>query len=426
MRRHDRQLQLPGGDLFRVAWKNVFRNSRRSILNIIALTVGMSIMVLGLGWVQGYYTYIFNAVQEFNTGDAQVLPERYLAEAPRLPVDITVGNYTTTRALVDGYPGVVDAAGRVNFSLQLSAGRSSVRMLAKGIDPEHEAQVTVLDDYITDGDYLTERPGILIGAPVAEQLELAPGDTVFVSAMDKFSVQNLLDVRVIGIFDFGYPAMDENVVFIDLATASELLSLDNEVTRLVLRLEDGLNRRVDLEQLATYVREQAPGGGELSVHSWQRFAETTVQSVRADVSSFYIMLAILYLLTVLGILNSMSMSVRERTGEIGTLRAIGIRRRRIMILFLWEAVSLALIAAGLSVVLSLPVAAYLQIVGVDVGTALPADIPVPFGETFRADYRLWHYLLAAGVGVASAAVGAVIPARRAARLNIASAMAGKR
>ena len=426
MRRRGRQPQLPGGDLFRVAWKNVFRNRRRSILNIIALTVGMSIMVLGLGWVQGYYTYIFNAVQEFNTGDAQVLPERYLAEAPRLPVDITVGNYTTTRALVDGYPGVVDAAGRVNFSLQLSAGRSSVRMLAKGIDPEHEAQVTVLDDYITDGDYLTERPGILIGAPVAEQLELAPGDTVFVSAMDKFSVQNLLDVRVIGIFDFGYPAMDENVVFIDLATASELLSLDNEVTRLVLRLEDGLNRRVDLEQLATYVREQAPGGGELSVHSWQRFAETTVQSVRADVSSFYIMLAILYLLTVLGILNSMSMSVRERTGEIGTLRAIGIRRRRIMILFLWEAVSLALIAAGLSVMLSLPVAAYLQIVGVDVGTALPADIPVPFGETFRADYRLWHYLLAAGVCVASAAVGAVIPARRAARLNIASAMAGKR
>lgn len=413
-------------ELFRVAWKNVFRNSRRSILNIIALTVGMSIMVLGLGWVQGYYTYIFNAVQEFNTGDAQVLPERYLAEAPRLPVDITVSDYTATRALVDGYPGVADAAGRVNFSLQLSAGRSSVRMLAKGIDPEHEADVTVLDEYITDGAYLTEGPGILIGAPVAEELELAPGDTVFVSAMDKFSVQNLLDVRVVGIFDFGYPAMDENVVFMDLATASELLSLENEVTRLVLRLENGLNPRVDLDELASYVAEQAPGGPDLSVHSWQRFAETTVHSVRADVSSFYIMLAILYLLTVLGILNSMSMSVRERTGEIGTLRAIGIRRRRIMLLFLWEAVAIALIAAALSVVLSLPVAAYLQFIGVDVGTALPADIPVPFGETFHADYRLWHYVLAVGVGATSAAVGAVIPARRAARMNIAEAMMGKR
>jgi putative ABC transport system permease protein len=421
-----RAAKFPGGDLFRVAWKNVFRNSRRSILNIIALTVGMTIMVLGLGWVQGYYTYIFNAVQEFNTGDAQVLKEQYLAEAPRLPVDITVDDYTTTRALVDGYPGVLDVSGRVNFSLQLSAGRSSVRMLAKGVDARHEAAVTVLDEYVTAGSYLSEKPGILIGAPVARKLGLAPGDTVFVSAMDRYSVRNLLDVEVAGIFDFGYPAMDENVVFMDLQTASELLSLDNEVTRLVLKLEDGLNPRASLEEIASYVQEQAPGGAELSVHSWQRFAQTTVQSVRADVSSFYIMLVILYLLTVLGILNSMSMSVRERTGEIGTLRAIGIRRRRIMVMFLYEAISIAVISGMVSVLLSLPVAAYLQLVGVDVGTALPADIPVPFGETFNADYRPWHYLLALGIGLVSAAVGAVIPARRAARLNIAEAMAGKR
>lgn len=414
------------GDLFRVAWKNVFRNSRRSILNIIALTVGMTIMVLGLGWVQGYYTYIFTAVQEFNTGQAQVLPERYLAESPRLPVDITVSDYTTTRALVDGYPGVEEVSGRVNFSLQLSAGRSAVRMLAKGVDARREAGVTVLDEYITDGVYLTERRGILVGSPIAEKLDLSVGDTVFVTAMDKFSVRNLLDVEVVGIFDFGYPAMDENVVFMDLETASELLSLENEVTRLVLRLDDGLDPRTSLEEIGSYVRARAPGGAELSVHSWQRFAQTTVHSVRADVSSFYIMLVILYLLTVLGILNSMSMSVRERTGEIGTLRAIGIRRRRIMLLFLSEAVSIALMAAALSVVLSLPVATYLQIVGVDVGTALPADIPVPFGETFRADYRLWHYLLAVGIGAASAVAGAVVPARRAARLNIAAAMTGKR
>jgi putative ABC transport system permease protein len=129
---------------------------------------------------------------------------------------------------------------------------------------------------------------------------------------------------------------------------------------------------------------------------------------------------------VLGILNSMSMSVRERTGEIGTLRAIGIRRRRVTVLFLYEALSIAIMAGAISVVLSLPIAGYLQLVGVDVGTALPADLPVPFGETFRADYRLWHYVLSVGVGVLSAAVGAVIPARRAARLNIAEAMSGKR
>ena len=182
----------------------------------------------------------------------------------------------------------------------------------------------------------------------------------------------------------------------------------------------------DLGELGAYVDRELPAGDNLSVYSWQRFAETTVDSVRADVFSFYVMLAILYLLTVLGILNSMSMSVRERTAEIGTLRAIGIRRHRITTLFLCESLGIAAIAVGLSLLLSLPVAAYLELVGVDVGTALPEDIPVPFGETFHADYRVWHVLFAAGVGAGSAALGSILPARRAARINIAEAMMGKR
>ncbi|MGM0674958.1 MAG: ABC transporter permease [Spirochaetota bacterium] len=439
--------RLPGGELLRVAWKNVFRNRRRSALNIIALTVGMTIMILGLGWVQGYYTYIFAAVQDFTTGHAQVLPEGYLAEAPRLPVDITVGDYEATREALAEYRGVSGASGRVNFGLTLSSGRSSVRMQARGVDAAHEAAVSVLDEYIAEGEYLGEGAGILIGAPVAQKLDLSPGDTVFVSAMDKYSVRNLLDVPVVGVFDFGYPVMDENVVFMDLETTSELLSLEDEVTRVVLRFGDGgaarggaaregarwrASRRGSVwgpanhEELATYVNRELPGGDNLSVYSWQRFAQTTVESVRADVFSFYVMLAILYLLTVLGIVNSMSMSVRERTAEIGTLRAIGIRRRRITTLFLLESLSIAAIAVGLSLLLSLPVAAYLELVGVDVGTALPEDIPVPFGETFHADYRVWHILFAAGVGAGSAALGAIAPARRAARINIAEAMMGKR
>jgi putative ABC transport system permease protein len=108
------------------------------------------------------------------------------------------------------------------------------------------------------------------------------------------------------------------------------------------------------------------------------------------------MIVIMYLLIVLGILNSMSMSVHERTREIGTLRAIGIRRKSLVRLFMLEALWLALPAILAALILSVPGVYYLQFVGVDLAGALPPDLPVPFGERFRADFQAWHFMLGAG------------------------------
>jgi len=413
-------------ELFLVGWKNVFRNKRRSILNIIALTVGMSIMVLGLGWVQGYGTYIYQSLIDFETGHIQVLPQAYLDEAARLPVDVTVPDYRSSREDLLGNGDVQAVTGRVNFSMELGNGTVYVRMLGRGIDPAQEARVTVLHNYISSGDYLTAGPGILVGKPMAEKLAVKPGDTMYVKARDRYNVENVVDVKVVGVFDFGYPAMDQNLVFMDLKTASTLLSLNNEVTRLVVRLKAGTSPAAALSSVRETVRKKLPGGDALVAKSWKEFAQTAVTGVQSDTFSFWVTLTVIYLLIVLGILNSMSMSIHERTGEIGTLRAIGIRRGRLVTLFLWEAVSIAVLAAIAALVISLPLAYYLGRIGVDVSSSMPAEIPIPFGTRFHADFRLWHFLFSFGVSALTGVAGSFIPARRAARLNIARAMSGRR
>ncbi|MFP4302466.1 MAG: ABC transporter permease [Spirochaetaceae bacterium] len=411
-------------ELFLVAAKNIRRNRRRSILNIAALAIGLAIMILALGWINGYDIYIYRALQDFETGHVQILREAYLPEQRRFPVDIAVPRYAETREALANREDVVAASGRVNFTMNLSHGRNSARLLGRAIDPEHEAGVTIIEESLEEGDYLgSDNQGILISQSLAEKFEVGPGDTMFVTAMDKFGVDNLIDVPVAGIFSYGYPAIDDNIVFFDLATASDLLSMENEVTKIVLRFSEGSDldaaRAAIVEELSQF---PASGEVELVAKSWRYFAQVAVSAVRQDVASFQILMGIIIFLIVIGILNSMSMSVHERIREIGTLRAIGMKRRQVALMVSMESVALGLVAFVVGVTISAPAAIFLQQVGLDIGQYMPENIPVPFGELFFAEFTLGHYLWALFTGVATAALGAFVPARRAAKLEIADAM----
>ena len=402
-------------DLVWMACRNVLRNRRRSILNIIALTVGLCIMILGLGWVNGYHTYIYGSLIRLETGHAQWLAEGYLAEERRLPVDLLLDDYEVTRASLEAHPWVQAASGRVDFPMKLVAPGQSLTLLARAVDPAGEAALSTVKDFVVQGSYLDAAPGLLIGQPLAEALGLAPGDTVFVSARDRHGVENLIDLTIIGVFHLGYPAMDRYLAFMDLDSASFLLDLDDQVNRVVVRLMPGVDPR-------RFMTSPPALAGRGEWQPWQRFARTAVAAVEADSGGFIGMVVIMYLLIVLGILNSMSMSVHERTREIGTLRAIGIRRTILVRLFMLEAMWLALPSILAALIISVPGVYFLQFVGVDLAGYLPADLPVPFGERFRADFKAWHFMLGSGLTLLSALLGAWLPARRGSRIIVADAL----
>ncbi len=405
-------------ELIRVALKNVFRNRRRSILNIIALALATALMILGLGWVEGYHTYIYKAMQDFESGDLQIVPEDYLKEQRRFPLDLALNDYKNLKAQLKSYPEIREATGRIDFSLRLSNRKESVWLAGRGIDPESEANTTVLTRFIEQGSYLSSNSeGILLGKELAKRMGVSPGDTVYIVARDRYGAENFVDIRVSGIFHYGFPQIDKNVVFLDLESAMELLDMDNQVSRIVMRLSPGIsvNRGVD-----TLAGKKLPG----EVHGWKTFAQATVSAVEADSGSFYMMLTILYILIVLGILNSMSMSVHERTREIGTLRAIGMKKAHLTVMLLSESGWLALIAAACALILSVPMIWYLGHVGLDISSQMPEEIPVPFGEMFYADFKVHHFLFTVAVTSLAALAGTLRPALKAAKLTVADSMRG--
>lgn len=404
----------------KMAFRSVFRNKRRSLLNISALTLGMVVMFLGLGWVNGYHTYIYQSLMDFDTGSAQILEQRYQDEARRFPLDITVQNYSDFREELMSIPAIRAVTGRINFPGTIHFNEKAAAIGVIAVDPAHEADVTVLERQVAAGEYLSESGGVLIGKALAEKLAAKPGDTIYLTAVDAAGVTNFFDYTITGLFSYGYPLMDERQIFISLESAWDLLGLKNEVSRMVIALEKEINPIKWAEKNQN--TWEAKG---LTVYNWKTFAQTAVSAVEADSGGFYIMLVILYLLTTIGMLNSMSMSLHERTREFGTLRAIGMKKRKLLTIIILEGLSLAAISTIAAIIISIPLVILLQGVGFSFSEIMDAGLPIPFGERFRADFKAWQGILTILTAMGSAAIGSLIPAIRILHPSVAEALGGE-
>ncbi|MFP4383704.1 MAG: ABC transporter permease [Spirochaetia bacterium] len=388
-----------------------------------ALIIAVFLMIMGVGWVQGYSTYLYQALIDFETGNIQVLPESYYGKAARFPLDLTLSPYRELKEKTESLPGVEAAAGRIVTSLQMIIRGSSIRLVGRGIDPAAEKQVTVLDEYIAEGEYLDDQGGVLLGKPLAEKIGVTVGDFITMKAVDRDGGQNVTEARIKGLFDFGYPALDEEVLYADIATMSSLLSMKDGITKLIVALKPGYDEETVIPEISAAFDEL---GIAADARIWKDFAQTTVSAVQGDSAAFWMMLIILYVLIIIGILNSMSMTIQERTGEIATMRAIGMKKKEVFGLFLAEGLSIALLSSVFAVLLSIPAAYFLGSVGIDITRYMPDDLPIPFGERFYADFRIWQYLASAGVAVITGVLGSLIPSFRAMKINTAQALEGKR
>lgn len=409
-------------ELLAIGLRNLARNRRRTALNAAALAIGTAIMIVSLAWVRGYFTSFYDGIINLDTGHAQVLHRDYLDEQRRLPLDLAVTGYGELRGQLLQADAVLAASPRLQFSARVGDGRRATYMVGRGIDPEGEAGITVIDEHMEAGSYLAkDESGVLVSSRFASRLGVSPGEEIVIDVIDRDGVPRSTRATVSGTFRLGYPAIDEQVFYMDLASAQRLLRMDDAVTHLVLRLDAGAR----VEPLLETVRERVPAltnREELALREWRVFVGAIVSAVEADIAGFSIIIAVLYLLVIIGILNSMSMAVHERTKELGTLRAIGMTRRQVRRLLLAEGAGIALLGVVAGAALSALSSIYFGGIGFDLTALEGTGLPIPFAERFTADFRIPDYLLGAGIGLVTAIVGTMLPARRAARLPVAAAL----
>lgn len=405
-----------------IALRNLFRNPRRTVLNVVAIAVGILIILTMKGWIGGLAQAAYTTQIDLDTAHVQVLHRGYQDEARRLPLDLRLRDWPAVAQALTTLPGATGVSARLDFGGQVTNGETAFNVSFRGVDPEGFARVSTLPTVIR-GSWFTDDSSVLLGAGLAQKLGVGPGDPVFVTALDQYGVRNFVEGRVSGVFTSGYGIFDDGVVFVTLKKAQETLALGpGDATRVVVKFAsiDNLGARVD--QVRDVVAGLGASAQELTVEPWRTFAQSLVGTIESRVAIISGLWSILILLVVIGILNSMSMAVQERFREIGTLRAIGMNRRSLQRMFLAEGFFLGL-TGGLAGLVGAGILAILGLTfGIDVRGFIPRELPIPLVNVMYPVYSVWDFPLFALLAALLATLGSVIPARRAAKLVIRDAL----
>ncbi len=404
-------------DVLRIALRSLRRNRRRSALTLAAVVIGVGVVVFAYGFGEGLAASLVKTLVDTRLGALQVHAKGYLdaVEAQPLTKDFALDEQLL--ATVAGTPGVAAVAPRLRFGALLGDGASSTIVMVDAVDPEAELRVCPArkgEVPKESGAFVSaEQPrGGVLGAELAAGMKTKVGATLTVQAAGKEGQLNALDLEVRGISRGAASFLEsKRSMTVPLAYGQELLQMQGRATELALMLDDV--RQVDEVQAALAAR-LGPG---FEVSTWAevmpflRDATARIQIILRGVS------VVLFFLVVFGVVNTMLMNVYERVREIGTLLAIGWRRRTILALFVLEAGVLGVVGGAMGAALGLGATLWTNRVGIPL---------TPPGAAFEQLIRPIPDLTIALVAFGTAALGAVLaalgPARRAARLNPVDAL----
>lgn len=322
-----------------MAWRNVWRNRRRSLLTILAISLGLAFNIFMRSIGDGFHEQMVDNSVRSHIGHLEVHRAGYHDNPginKTLPAPEEVERAIQTLPALRGYSLRTLGDGLA------STAENSAGVVIVGIDPERERTVTTIDRAVVKGEYLSEgmaRP-ILIGDRLAVNLKAGLDDKVvlLVQAADGSMGANLF--RVVGIFRSGAPELDGGMAFVLRQDAQSLFSLQNRVTEAVILLDS--SRAVPAAQ-ATLRSELA--GKNVEVLTWYQVEPFLLQFIQLDDAFFYIIVVFFFVVISIGILNTIMMSVFERVREFGVMMALGTRPRQIIKLVVVEAFVLALVGA---------------------------------------------------------------------------------
>ena len=401
--------------IFKLAFRNILRNRRRSLLTILSMSGGFFLFCFTLSLSEGSYSNIINIFTQDHTGHVQIHQEDYL-ERPSLYK--TISNTDTLMAKLEANSDVISVAPRVYGPSLVYGKKKTSPAQVIGIDALREANTTRLKSKINQGKYLTNQMTedgyfqAMLGYSLAANLGLTIGDElVLISQGIDGSIAN--DIFIVTAIVGDANSFEKMNVYISLMAMQQFLSMEtgknSQVHEIVIML-----KHQKLARLFAKQTQQQLANVNLSVDPWQVVESSFYNSMQADKKGSYISMGIIIFIVSIGVLNTILMGTLERTREFGVLKAIGTRPTSIFSLIILESFMLALISCLLGLLLSLPLCLWLA------SSGIPMSEPIDMGgiifDTILGEVSWYVILLPSFVIITSTLLVSFIPAIRAANI----------
>jgi putative ABC transport system permease protein len=324
-----------------LALRNLGRNKRRTLVTGLTIAFGVFAIVFLQSFVNALMRNIVEVSVETKVGAVQVFKAGYLGSDDPLKMTLLDSPELVTK--IRAVPGVAAVAPRLDFDGMLSNGSEGTMFAAIAIDPAREYAVCPRRaTYLAQGSKPlgpASEDAILVGQTLVESLEAKQGASLVMQAAGVRGGVNALDVSVQGFLRTTHPSESKRATTVTLAFAQKLLRMPGAITHYVI----GVDNVDKLDQVASRLRTAL--GPDFQVTTWRDLDTTNAGRSKIIAGLMTVVTVILFLLVMTGVVNTMLMSVYERIREIGTMLAVGVRRRQIRLLFVCEAAFMALASA---------------------------------------------------------------------------------
>jgi putative ABC transport system permease protein len=401
----------------KLALRNVFRNRRRTLITLAAMGFGAAAIIVFGGFVHSIYYGVRESTIRSQVGHIQIYRRGYSEKGNLAPFDYLIADYPALREELRRIEHVTMVTARLGFSGLVSTGDTTTAFVGAGVVPEGEMDLSALA-VIVDGKELATRDprGVTLGVGLARAFGVKPGDDLTLLTTTKAGAINALAVKVRGVWESGEKAYDDRFLRIGLPETQRVLDLEGgEVQSIVLLLDATDNTAAVRESLERLIRDR---GLDLEIKTWEDLALRYHQVRELFGRIFAVLTLIVSIMVVFGITNTMTMAIFERTREIGTVMALGTRRRGVVSMFVLEGFVLGVLGAVAGVVLGVALAKAISAVGI--------QLPPPPGSTrgFMVQIFVVPAVLAQAfeLSIVAATLASLYPAWRAARLNVVEAL----
>jgi putative ABC transport system permease protein len=414
--------------LFSMAWRNVWRQGRRTLFTAVAMAVALAFCCAMFTLINGVSAQMFGMMVEQQLGHVQIYHQDYRAK--QLLHDTIPGGDKVLGAIQDMDQTYI-ASGRIKgFGLAGSGVKSSGAQII-GVYPATEQKLTPIVRQLEAGTYLDDAPShqALLGVDLAKKLKVdVGGELILIGQGADGSVANDL-YTVKGIVRTGNVAIDKAGVYLHAAELQEFLVLEGELHE-ILALTKG---KEDIEPYVSAVESTLQGAGLMknsdeevfSVAPWWVTDKQISEMLAMQSSAIDIMTYMILFVASFGILNTMMMSVFERTRELGVLRALGISRGRMVLMVMMESSVLAALACALGLFLGFGMGSYLVAYGLDFSTGTGEGFSmmgVIFDPIFYGEMKVLDFIKPTIAVFIISGLASLWPALRAAYLRPVEAL----
>ncbi|MFT5194056.1 MAG: ABC-type lipoprotein release transport system permease subunit [Cellvibrionaceae bacterium] len=405
----------------KLAWRNMWRNWRRSLIASVAIVLSMILLIFFQAFMDGMDQTVYGNMVRLYGGNVLIHAPGYREKSTRLPL-LPIADTESVLAKVRSQPNVIAAYRRINTGGLISNRSASQAVNITAIEPEAEAAISLAAENLVAGRFLNSNDGdnIVIGQELANHLNVTIDDRVSLLGRRKDGSMRQRSMTIVGIFNLGLGEAEKSLLFINLATAQTLYNLRGEVTEIAVVLE----KIGEEDQLINAIAPIFPNHEVDSIYTLRpEFAD----ALAMDRIFGFLFGGILLLMSGIGILNLMLMAAFERTREMGVLAAMGMKGWQVSGLFVLEGAFIGLLGGVIGCIVSWLLVTWLGRVGLDFSSmyediAEAGEIYALMGTQLYPAISVSTIIIYGFSAVVVAALASLIPAVQASRREPAESL----